>query len=68
MEVWIRKLNASGEYLLKCLDKYSETTLDENTMGHPLFGKVTVREMFMSIFMHIYHHNAILLKKLGKSA
>jgi hypothetical protein len=59
MEVWIRKLNASGEYL---------TTLDENTMGHPLFGKVTVCEMFMSIFMHIYHHHAILLKKLGKSA
>lgn len=67
-EDWIRKLNASGEYLLKCLDKYSESALDENLMGHPLFGKVTVREMFMSIFMHIYHHHAILLKKLGKSA
>lgn len=67
-EVWIRKHNGSGAYLLKCLDRYSESELDENTMGHPLFGKVTVREMFMSIFIHIYHHHAILLKKLGKSA
>ena len=67
-EVWIRKLNASGEYLLKCLDRFSESALDKNIMGHPLFGKVTVREMFMSIFMHIDHHHAILLKKLGKSA
>lgn len=66
-EDWIRKHNASGAYLLKRLDRYSEADLDENTMGHPLFGKVTVREMFMSIFMHIDHHHAILLKKLGKS-
>jgi hypothetical protein len=67
-EVWIRKHNASVAYLLQCLDRFSESDLDENTMGHPLFGKVTAREMFMSIFMHIYHHQAILLKKLGKSA
>ena len=67
-EVWIRKHIASGEYLLKCLDRFSESALDKNIMGHPLFGKVTVREMFMSIFMHIDHHHEILLKKLGRSA
>jgi hypothetical protein len=64
---WIQKHNASGDYLVKCLERYSETALDENTMGHPLFGKVTVREMFMSIFIHIDHHHEILLKKLGKT-
>jgi len=64
---WIQKHNASGAYLLKCLDRYAESDLDKNIMGHPLFGKVTVREMFMSIFIHINHHEALLLKKLGRT-
>jgi hypothetical protein len=65
-EVWIRKHIASGTYLLKRLTKYSESDLDQNIMAHPLFGKVTVREMFMSIFIHIDHHHEILHKKLGE--
>lgn len=63
----IAKHNTSGDYLLKRLEKYSATDLDQNIMGHPLFGKVTVREMFMSIFIHIEHHHEILLKKLGET-
>jgi hypothetical protein len=60
--------HASGAYLIKRLSRYSETELDLYIMGHPLFGKVTLREMFMIIFMHIDHHKELLRKKLGITA
>lgn len=55
----------SGEYLIKRLDGFSEAELDQNIMVHPLFGKVTIREMFMSIFIHIDHHYQLTVHKLN---
>ncbi|MCB9251400.1 MAG: DinB family protein [Flavobacteriales bacterium] len=46
--------------LLKHLDKYSETRLDSILLPHPLFGKVSLREMLFFTIFHTHHHTKII--------
>jgi len=61
---WLARHEMAGRKLMRSLDRFTDEDLEKRLMGHPLFGKVTIREMFMSIAVHIQHHHAILKKKL----
>ena len=43
-----------------------ESDLDKIAAPHPLFGKVTLREMVMSAWLHTDHHTNMLKRKLGR--
>jgi len=47
------------------LDSFSEGELDGVVVPHPLFGKVTLREMIMAAWMHQDHHTRQLRTKLA---
>lgn len=64
-EVLQRKLSQQTEFLAGKAEALSESDLDKYVVPHPLFGKITVREMFMATWLHTDHHTALLKRKLG---
>lgn len=52
--------------LIEQFNKLSEKQLDTFLLPHPLFAKVTHREMVPYTTLHQYHHLALLKKKIGK--
>ena len=60
----IGRLRELNDGICRKLTTMKEQTLDEYIVPHPLFGKITLREFFMAIWLHTDHHTALLKKKL----
>ncbi|MFM8349053.1 MAG: DinB family protein [Bacteroidota bacterium] len=59
------KLMKQTAFLVRKAEAMSEQDLDRYIVPHPLFGKITMREMFMATWLHTDHHTALLKRKLG---
>jgi hypothetical protein len=42
--------------LIKRIDRFTETQLDQLLLPHPLLGKLTLREMLYFTIYHVQHH------------
>jgi len=51
--------------LKKQIDNYSEASLDELILPHPLLGKLTLREMLYFTAYHATHHQRLVEKYLS---
>ena len=51
--------------LKKQIDEYSEASLDELILPHPLLGKLTLREMLYFTAYHATHHQRLVEKYLS---
>ena len=61
----IGRLRELNDGICRKLTTMEEQTLDGYIVPHPLFGKITLREFFMAIWLHTDHHTALLQKKIG---
>jgi hypothetical protein len=52
--------------LNKRLKKYSEASLDELILPHPLLGKLTLREMLYFTIYHAGHHHHLIETALSE--
>ncbi len=48
--------DSCGHALLKKLDRWSDSQLDEYQVPHPLIGMLTVREILFFTIFHTHHH------------
>lgn len=55
-EKFISKFNAECTKMDELVKKWSEESLDNYLVPHPLLGKLTVREMLFFSVYHIEHH------------
>ena len=55
-----RELTRNISSICKNLDKFSEEDLDKFILPHPLFGKLTMREMMYFTIYHALHHENIV--------
>jgi hypothetical protein len=46
--------------MLRLLAGWPEAKMDRYLVGHPLLGRVTVRELFMFTAYHTHHHHALV--------
>ncbi len=60
----IGQIKDLNERIIRKMNSLEERTLDHYIVPHPLFGKITLREFFMAIWLHTDHHTALLQKKL----
>jgi len=56
----VEKLSANlskvVQALVRRIDRFSETQLDQLILPHPLLGKLTLREMLYFTIYHVQHH------------
>ena len=52
--------------LCKVVEKKSEEELDMYILPHPLFGKLSFREVLYFTFYHVENHHSITKRDLGK--
>ena len=64
-EQLISRLKSSTEDFCERIGSFTETELDRVIVPHPLFGKITMREMIMATWLHQDHHTEQLARKLG---
>ncbi len=60
------QISATAESLCKKLAKYPEKKLDKYILPHPLFGKLTLREMLYFSIYHVQHHQNNIKELLKK--
>jgi len=48
--------DACGKLLLKKLDRWSDSQLDQYQVPHPLIGMLTIREILFFTIFHTHHH------------
>ena len=52
----IAKTKSEVESLIRNMNRYSESDLDNYLLPHPLLGKLTLREMLYFTIYHVEHH------------
>jgi DinB superfamily len=60
---WQKTFTEMNERLNKKMLKFSEKDLDTLLVGHPLMGKMTLREILMWNAYHTKHHEKVLRAK-----
>jgi len=62
----LQDLETVTEKFCRRLSAMRESDLDGIAAPHPLFGKITLREMVMAAWLHTDHHTSQLKRKLGR--
>ena len=62
----VKELHRHVKKLYKKALKFSENELDEYILPHPLFGKLTIREMLYFTNYHVKHHKELIINSLNR--
>ncbi len=62
----IQLLKVTIDKLSLQLTNFAELDLDTIILPHPLFGKITLREMMYFTIYHVKHHHEIIKRDLAK--
>lgn len=65
-EYLIQQLTISVNKMCRLISGFTEEELDKLIMPHPMFGKVTMREMLYFTIHHVKHHEEITKRNLRK--
>ena len=72
LEAWRKKILATytqvNEDLRKAIGRWSEKSLDQLQLPHPLLGNLTVREMLFFTLYHQRHHMDVVRRHLTEDA
>lgn len=63
----LKTLDHQTEKFCDKINNLTENELDRHILPHPLFGKITMREMVMATWLHQDHHIRQLKSKLEKN-